>query len=126
MTRSLKLLSLAALALAAPSEGKAGDSTLPVAEIVTFRLVDGTDPAAFLRAAEALTPFLADTGAVLARTLSRDDSGLWTDHVLWTSRAAAEAAAAALMQDPVAQPFLAMIAPDGLTMRHAGVYLQTD
>ena len=63
---------------------------------------------------------------MLSRTLSRDDSGLWTDHVLWTSRSAAEAAAAALMQDPVAQPFLAMIAPDGLTLRHAAVHLQTE
>ena len=126
MTRPLALLSLAALALAAPAEGVAGDTAMPVAEIVTFRLVDGADPAAFVRAAEALTPFLAGTGAVLSRTLSRDDSGLWTDHVLWTSRSAAEAAAAALMQDPVAQPFLAMIAPDGLTLRHAAVHLQTE
>jgi hypothetical protein len=97
-----------------------------MAEIVTFRLVPGADPDAFARAAQALTPFLRETGAVLGRSLSRDADGLWTDHVLWASLDQAQEAAARLMQRPEAQPFLAMIAPEGVTMRHAAIHLQME
>ncbi|MEM8654504.1 MAG: hypothetical protein AAGF36_07135 [Pseudomonadota bacterium] len=98
----------------------------PVAEIVTFRLIDGTNTADFLTAAKDMGPFLRGTGAMIRRTLSEDHSGLWTDHIIWTSLAAAQAAAAQMFERPEAQPFLAMINSDGVAMRHAPVHLQQE
>jgi hypothetical protein len=97
-----------------------------VAEIFTFRLSPDTDARAFTEAAAALTPFLTGTGAFLSRTLSADETGLWTDHVTWTSLAAAKRAAKLLADRPEAQPFMAMIAPEGLAMRHAVIHLSLD
>ncbi len=96
------------------------------AEIVTFRLVEGTDTAAFLSAADDMGPFLRSTGAMISRTLSVDENGLWTDHITWTSRDAARAAAAEMFERPEAQPFMAMISPEGMDMRHAGIQLQQE
>ena len=93
------------------------------AEIVTFRLKSGSDPDAFAQAARAMIPFLHSTGAMIARTLSRDEAGLWTDHISWTSRAAADAAAKQMFQRPEAAPVMALIDPEGLEMRHAAIYL---
>ena len=93
------------------------------AEIVTFRLKSDADPQAFARAAADLMPFLTSTGDMITRTLSRDDTGLWTDHITWTSRAAADAAAKAMFERPEAAPFVALIEPEGMEMRHATIHL---
>ena len=92
-----------------------------MAEIVTFRLVPGAAPEDLARAAEGMTPFLEATGAVLSRTLSVDPDGVWTDHITWTGMEAAQDAAARMMQDPAAGPFMALIDPDSISMRHARV-----
>ena len=97
-----------------------------VSEIVTFRLKAHTDAEAFVAAAAALMPFLKSTGAMRSRTLSVDDAGLWTDHITWTSLAQAKRAAKGLFERPEAGPFLAMIAPAGMEMRHATVHLSFD
>jgi hypothetical protein len=117
-----RLLTSALLALAA-ADGMRGAAADPVAEIVTFRLVEGADPAAFTKAAEGITPFLRSTGVVLSRTLSADANGLWTDHITWTSMQAATDAAAQMMERAEAAPFLSMIDPDTVEMRHAPVHL---
>jgi hypothetical protein len=93
----------------------------PVAEIVTFRLKPGADATVFADAAAAMTPFLEKTGAVLSRTLSADETGLWTDHITWTSMAAAKAAAAKMFERPEAAPFLQMIEASDVQMRHAPI-----
>ncbi|QJF53142.1 hypothetical protein G3256_06785 [Roseobacter ponti] len=98
--------------------GPAGDR---VAEIVTFRLSAGADVDAFLTAADGMTPFLQSTGAALSRTLSVDETGLWTDHITWTSMRAAKDAAAEMMQQPEAAPFMQQIDGDTVVMRHAPV-----
>jgi predicted component of type VI protein secretion system len=116
------ILFAATLAHSAAAEGTPG-ATQHVAEIVTFRLVEGTDPKAFIDAANDMTPFLQSTDAMIARTLSSDDTGLWTDHVTWTSLAAAKSAAARMFERPEARPFIAMINPEGMTMRHASIHL---
>ncbi|MDW4496864.1 hypothetical protein R5H30_02640 [Sulfitobacter sp. D35] len=97
-----------------------------VAEIVTFSLSEGQDETAFVLAARALETYLRDTGAMVARTLSRDAEGRWTDHILWTSREAAEAAARDMPRRPEAADFLAAIAGDSVEIRHAEVILQMD
>jgi hypothetical protein len=97
----------------------------PVVEIVTFRLRAGSDPQAFAAAAARLTPVLRQTGAAQTRTLSGPTDGLWTDHITWSSLDAARAAAQTVVAHPEAAEFLAMINPDGVTMRHAPVQLNT-
>ena len=92
-----------------------------VAEIVTFRLAEGTDADAFTKAARALEPMLRASGDAISRTLSHDDDGLWTDHITWTTMEAAKAAAERIMSDPVAAPMMQMIAPDSVVMRHAPI-----
>ena len=115
-------LTSALLALAA-ADGMRGAAADPVAEIVTFRLSDDADPAAFTKAADGMTSFLRSTGAVLSRTLSADAKGLWTDHITWTSMQEARDAAALMMERPEAAPFLSMIDPDTVEMRHAPIHL---
>ncbi|NNE53866.1 MAG: hypothetical protein HKN30_15870 [Sulfitobacter sp.] len=92
------------------------NDTDTVAEIVTFRLTEGT-PAA----ARTLEPMLRTSGQVLSRRLSCDAEGIWTDHITWRSMKEAKETAATLMQDPAAAPMMAMIAPEGVSMRHAAV-----
>lgn len=100
--------------------------TTTVAEIVTFRLIEGTDPEAFVTAARAIEPMLVDTGHVLGRTLSKDEDGVWTDHVTWTSMAAAMAAAEAIMSNPAAAPMMQLIDPEHVQMRHAPIAYQME
>ena len=89
----------------------------PVLELVTFRLIPGTDPAQFAAAAHATRALVAAQPGVRARHLAQDGDG-WADVVEWDSLAAAQEAARAVMEDPAFAPFLALIAPDGLVMRH--------
>lgn len=96
------------------------------AEIVTFRLTDGSDSKAFAQAAAAMEPFLKETGAMIRRDLSVDKDGLWTDYILWTSPEAARDAAARIMQDPAAGPFMSMIDGASARMRHAAIHLQQE
>ncbi len=113
-------IAMATLALSAADAGR-GIAAEPVAEIVTFRLSEGADPAAFVAAADGMSPFLHGTGAVLTRTLSTDETGVWTDHITWTSMGAAKSAAAAMMEQPEAAPFMALIDPETVEMRHATI-----
>ncbi|MEL6807443.1 MAG: hypothetical protein AAFO97_06655 [Pseudomonadota bacterium] len=124
MRITMTTLLAATIAHAAAAEGSG--TTHPVAEVVNFRLVDGTDPAAFVAAADDMGPFLRSTGAMITRTLSVDETGLWTDHITWTSLEAAKAAAAQMFEHPAAQPFMAMISPEGMDMRHAPIQLQQE
>ena len=119
------ILFAATLAHSAAAEGTPG-TTVQVAEIVTFRLVDGTDPDSFVEAADAMTPFLHSTVAMITRTLSSDDTGLWTDLITWSSLEAAKSAAAQMFEQPEAQPFMAMINPEGMDMRHATIHLKQE
>lgn len=96
------------------------------AEIVTFRLRPGTDPSAFVAAAQALEPLLRASGGVIARTLSQADDGIWTDHILWRSLATAKATAAQMMTDPAAAPMMQMIDPDHVHMSHTQVMYQQE
>jgi hypothetical protein len=98
-------------------------SQTPVAEIVTFRLIDGANPEVFTKAAEAMLPFLRGTGAMTGRILSCDPGGLWTDHLTWTSLEAAQSAAKAMFDRPEAAPFMQVIDPDTVSMRHAPITL---
>jgi hypothetical protein len=116
----LSLTASPTFAFAAPDTTRAGAAS-PVAEIVTFQIADGADPEAFIAAAKGMTPFLDATGAVLSRTLSVDEAGLWTDHIVWTSMASAKSAAEEMMQQPEAAPFMSLIVADTVAMRHVPI-----
>ncbi len=121
------LAALAALTFLPADTARAAGADIPqVAEIVTFKLVGSADETAFLTAAAGMTPFLESTGAVITRRLSKGDDGLWTDHIVWTSLAQAQAAAEAMMQRPEAAPFMALIDPDTVMMRHEMILFQAE
>lgn len=117
------LMALSCAITLAPADAGAGGAPLgqPVAEIVTFRLVPGTDEAAFLSAAQGTEAPVASQPGFLRRSLSRDADGLWTDYVEWRDMASAEAAARAVMAMPEFGAFAAAIDPKGMTLRHAPV-----
>ena len=94
-----------------------------IAEIVTFKLTDGTDAEGFVKAAEAMTPFLQRTGGFVKRCLSCDETGLWTDHLEWASMDDAMRAAKAIADAPEAAAFMDPIELSSTTMRHAKVAL---
>lgn len=98
----------------------------PVAEIVTFRLTGGADEAAFVAAAKVVEDKLQGADQMLARTLSRTEDGLWTDHVVWRSQEAANAAAQEVMQSADCAPFLALIDSGSITMSHGAIARRMD
>lgn len=92
-----------------------------IAEIVTFTLIAGTDPAAFLDAAKATDPIVQAQPGFVERRLSQGPDGRWTDYVLWTDMDAAQTAARVVMETPAFAAFAGLIAPDDMTMRHETV-----
>jgi hypothetical protein len=104
-----------------PATGYSAASAAPVAEIVTFRLLTGTDEVDFLAAARATEAPVAAQPGFLRRSLSRDAAGLWTDYVEWQDLHSALAAAETVMALPGFAAFGAAIDPEGLSMRHAPV-----
>jgi len=56
-----------------------GASAEQVAELVTFRINEKVCDAALLKAAATTNVYLKDSGAILDRSLSRDETGLLTD-----------------------------------------------
>jgi hypothetical protein len=87
-------------------------------ETVTFRLRPGVDPAAFLAAAAATAGPVSRQPGFRDRRLVRGDDGRWTDLVAWSDLTAARAAAQAIMAEPAFGPFVALIDPEGMEMRH--------
>lgn len=97
----------------------------PALEIVLFRLKSGSDPEAFLKAAQATFDLLPSFDGYLDRELSVTEDGLWTDVVHWTNMQAALSAAESFMAHPVAQDFGDFIDPDTISMHHARPRLST-
>jgi hypothetical protein len=123
-THPTTLAPINAFALIGGAPGSATFQT--VAEFVTFRLKAGISDQSFLAAADQTRAFLNDIGAVLRRSLSKDDSELWTDHILWTSMDIAKSTAEVAMQHPDFAPMMSMIDPKSVELRHAPVLMQMD
>ncbi len=130
MEMTLHLLpALALTILLAPAEAaraQAPEPGGPVLEVVTFRLLAEAKDAAFLTAAEATASPLRSQPGFLSRSLTRTPDGVWTDHVLWSSQATADAGAVAMMAEPAFAPFMALIDGPSVTMRHDPVVLRMD
>ncbi len=125
MTKYLFSL-IATAAFAQADMARSGGAGDPVLEIVTFRLVDGTDQKGFLKAAAGTQAALKDQGALVRRVLTVDDDGLWTDVVEWTSMDAALTAAETVTRHPDFAPFGAMIDGASVNMRHAHIRWRMD
>ncbi len=89
-----------------------------VLEVVLFRLVEGTDEAAFLKDAQATFDLLASYDGYLDRELSVNDDGLWVDVVTWADIDTALSATEKIMDSPVGQAFGAHIDPGSIQMQH--------
>lgn len=114
----------AGLALAfAPADmaRAAGHSPETVAEIVTFTLNDGVDETAFVEATKGTEAFVSTAPGFISRQLSRGQNGIWTDYVLWSDLASAQAAGAAVMAEPGFAQFIGAIDPNSVKMRHEPV-----
>lgn len=109
-----------------PADAHRAEVTDPVLEIVTFRLKSDVNEPEFLKAAAGTEKMLRDRGALVRRYLVRDESGLWSDVIEWTSMAAALSAAEAVMQHPDFAPFGGMIDGPTVEMRHAPIRWRMD
>jgi len=89
-----------------------------VTEIVRFRLKDGADTARFVADARATLPFVERVSGMIARHLSVDADGLWSDTLIWATMAQAQAAQAAARQEPSFGPFMSHIDLDSVDMSH--------
>lgn len=114
------------IAFAAADMASGGPAKGPIAEIVTYTARDGIRDKDLLRTAQKTETFLRSTGAVLSRSLSRDDTGLWTDYILWTSLDAARATEEQAMERPEFAAFFAMMAEGSAQLRYAQVLMQMD
>ncbi|MEL7026216.1 MAG: hypothetical protein AAGO57_03160 [Pseudomonadota bacterium] len=122
----LKLLPFCAALLMAPADTIRAGAADPTLEIVTFRLIPAANTADFVTAAQGTEAWLKRTQAVVARSLSVDDTGLWTDAVTWRSKADALKAAEEAMNRPEFAPFMALIDADTVDMRHAQILWQME
>ena len=121
MTMNKTTLAFMTCAALAPADLARAGGTDPVLEIVSFRLVEGTDQADFLNAAHGTEAILREQGALTRRFLTVDETGLWTDVVEWTSMNAALTAAETVVTHPDFAPFGSMIDGDTVDMRHAHI-----
>jgi len=112
----------------AAAESSSGQATGAdrTAEFVTFRLKDGISNADFVQAASAIGAYLRNSGNVISRSLSRDDDGLWTDHIVWISMSSAKATATEVMQQPAFGKMADMIDPDSMNLRYGAILMQMD
>ena len=118
-------LALAMAPTLAPAESARG-AAAPTVEVVTFRLVPGADPADFLIAAQATEAPLRAQAGFLRRRLAKGADGQWTDWVEWQDAQSAEAAAGAMMAEAAFAPFMALIDPASIVMRHDALALAMD
>jgi hypothetical protein len=89
-----------------------------VIEIATFRLRAASERAQFLAAAGAVDSVLRQMPGFISRELLEGEGGEWLDLIHWASHEDAERSIAALSQAPEAQPFLALIDPESVRLRH--------
>ena len=87
-------------------------------EVAMFRLKEGTDREAFLRASDATMSALKSYSGFIRREVHTSEEGQWLDLIYWTSLEEAMSAAEQIMSDPACHPFLEMIDMPSLTMLH--------
>jgi hypothetical protein len=89
-----------------------------VVEAAMFRLRSGTGRAQFLAASSAAGEVLRGMRGFLGRDLLEGDDGEWLDLLHWASQEDAQRSIEALTQSRDAQPFLELIDPESVQLRH--------
>lgn len=89
-----------------------------IMEVVLFQIDSIVSEQAFLTLFRQTESLLRGQPGFVSRQLIRAEDGVWSDLVLWRSRAEAEAAAAQVMADPAFAPFMAAIRPESVEMSH--------
>lgn len=97
-----------------------------VLELVSFRLIHDTDPAAFVALAAATESALRRQPGYRSRKLVCTPEGQWTDIVEWDSLAAATTAAQVILSDPGFAAFVAMIDMATVSMSHPALAWRMD
>lgn len=87
-------------------------------ELVTFKLNEGADEAAFLQAADAVMADIRQLPGYVRRELLKGDDGQWIDVVHWRSRNDALAAAELFNTLPSAQAFGSFLDAGTIAMLH--------
>ena len=96
-----------------------------VVELVVFRTRPGIDEEVTKRAAAASMRFLEQQQGFLRRQLAVSEAGEWADIVEWTDMESAQRAAAAFMDAPEVQDFMAVLDPEQMTLWHLRRVLET-
>ena len=90
-------------------------------QVMTFRLVDGADEAAFVEADKRVqTDFAYQQPGLVRRTTARGDGkrpGEWITIGLWHSADHADAAGGRWGDDPSAHALMAFVDPDSVEVR---------
>ena len=115
---SLLALSLMLLPAASTIAEEGKKMSGQVVEVVEFKLAAGKSEAELLTSSEAATAFMRGQKGFIARRLSRGENGTYTDHVVWASRADAEAAMEASLKDQSLAPFMEAIDPQSIKLDH--------
>jgi hypothetical protein len=87
-------------------------------EFVSFRLRENASVEAFLQESEKVTAWCSALPGFVNRRMSVDGKGGWIDHVEWESAEQAQAATAAFAKTLEIGPFMAMIDPASVDLRH--------
>ncbi len=91
--------------------------TQPVIELVTFNTITNTQDQTLITKANAVTPELQKAKGFISRHLGKNQQG-WIDIVLWQTQSDAQNAANAMMQNPVAGEFFALIDQASIQMNY--------
>lgn len=86
-----------------------------VIETVTFKLNEGVERAAFIKAAESTNAYVTDCVGFVSRRLSCTEDGDWVEHIEWSNMDAAKAASAGIADDSRNAEFL--VAINGATVK---------
>lgn len=95
-----------------------------VLETVTFRLAPQASQQHFISASQPTMDWVRQQPGFVYRTLSCDDQGVWSDHVLWQTLDQAQAASDAFMGVFANSEFMALIDPGSVQMQHLTVRAQ--
>ncbi len=87
-------------------------------EAALFRLKEGTDEDAFLKATDATNVALKRYAGFIRREVLKADDGQWLDLIYWNSLEEALSAAEQILSDPSCHPFLEMLDMQSVTMLH--------
>ncbi|WP_299075748.1 hypothetical protein [uncultured Ruegeria sp.] len=92
-----------------------------VAEIVTFKLANGTTSEEFVKLSQASEEFVRSAPGFMHRQLSLGEEGQWTDYVIWQDMQSAKDAAAQFPEQNFASALMATMQPDSVQVRHEHV-----